>query len=56
MCDYIIDNNQLDFNLIGYANINKVDDDVFISMANSGAGSNSCVENKNNIVTIQNIS
>lgn len=52
---YIVDNNRLDLNLIGYTNISKVNENVFVSMKTSGAGSNSCVENKNNIVDIRNI-
>lgn len=52
---YVVDNNRLNLDLIGYTNISKINEDVFVSMKTSGAGPNSGVENKNNIVDIRNI-
>ena len=52
---YVVDNNRLDLDLIGYTNISKINEDVYVSMKTSGAGPKSGVENKNNIVDIRNI-
>lgn len=52
---YVVDNNRLNFELIGYTNISKINENVYVSMKTSGAGPKSYVQNKNNVVDIRNI-
>lgn len=49
---YVVDNNRMDVDLIGYTNISKINENVYVSMKTSGAGVDSCVENKTNVINI----
>lgn len=51
---YVLDNNKLEFDLIGYSNISKINENIFVSIKQTGASPRSCVESRNNIINITN--